>query len=159
MKKRIFFLMFGFVLMVAGLSAQQAKTYCNNRFGFCVNYPDMLKPASDGPANGDGIILEGEEGINVSISGSFNVMGWTPQRIYEFALEDLTADLGTEVKPVGPRIDTDGFEARFSTDEVYQYARMWSLGDTYLIINISGPKAASEKIETLKDRIATSFGS
>lgn len=159
MKNRSYLLVFGIVLLAAGLRAQESSTYCNNRFGFCVSYPAALKLSDDGPANGDGIILEAGQGMEVAISGSFNVMGWTPERIFEFALEDLSADLGAEIEPIEPRIDEDGFETRFTDGRTYQYARMWSLGDTYLVITVTGPEAEREQIEVLKDKLIPTFGS
>ena len=35
------------MLLAFGLNAQQSSTYCNNRFGFCVNYPASLKQAAN----------------------------------------------------------------------------------------------------------------
>ena len=159
MKKQNYFLLLGLMLLAFGLNAQQSSTYCNNRFGFCVNYPASLKQSADEPVNGDGISLEEKDGIKVSISGSFNVMNWTPERIYEFTVEDLSADLGPKVKPINSKVDENGSEARFSNQTTYEYVRMWNQGDTYLVITVTGTQSQLEKIEVLKDQMTASFGS
>lgn len=159
MKKQSYFLLLGLILLAFGLKAQRGSTYCNNRFGFCVDYPASLKQSADDPVNGDGIKLEAEDGITVSISGSFNVMNWTPERIYGFTVEDLSADLGPKVKPINSKVDENGFEARFSNETTYEYVRMWNQGDTYLVITVIGAQSQLEKIEALKDQMAASFGS
>ncbi len=145
-----------FFLLTAALYAQQTKTYCNNRFDFCVQYPAELKTDEGGSVNADGIILEAEGGVTIFVSGSHNVMDWTPERIFEFARADFADAAEVEevaVENIGTEMSEQGFEARFSAGNSYEYCRMWNFGDAYLVITITGPEEQAEKIEALKEAI------
>jgi len=59
---------------VSQLNAQQAYTkYCNDRYGFCVEYPVNLgmKPA---PTNNDGRVFYDSEGYSMRVYGSYNAL-------------------------------------------------------------------------------------
>jgi len=62
------------VNFVTQANAQQAYTkYCNDRYGFCVEYPVNfgMKPA---PTNNDGRVFYDTEGYSMRVYGSYNAL-------------------------------------------------------------------------------------
>jgi len=144
-------------LVFSSLGAQASKTYCNNRFGFCLDYPASLKVPDEGPINGDGITLAAENGIRISVSGSYNLMDWTPEAVYGFTREGLAADAGAEVAIQEAETTDTGFEALFLAGTSCQYARMLSQGNVYLVLTITGPKELKDDIVRTKEQLVLSF--
>lgn len=66
------------VLLPLPSLAENYTRYCNDRFGFCVDYPVSfgMKPA---PANGDGRIFYDDNGFRLIASGINNVLDDTPE--------------------------------------------------------------------------------
>ncbi|MCB0629463.1 MAG: hypothetical protein R2824_30855 [Saprospiraceae bacterium] len=63
----------------AELPADQEE-YCNERFNFCMTYPEDYFTESIFSDNGDGVTLRAQNGrIEVSALGAYNVMSWTPE--------------------------------------------------------------------------------
>jgi len=128
------------------------NTYCNNRFGFCVTYPEGVKLSEGQPINGDGILLENtEKDIIVNVSGSHNVMDWTPEKIYTFTREDFGMDMKAEVEVLESEVSNEGFEAILEAGGEIQHSRMWNIDDNYLVIAIHGPKDKKADIEKIWD--------
>ncbi len=144
-------------LVFSSLGAQASKTYCNNRFGFCLDYPAGLNVADEGPINGDGITLTAENGVRISVSGSYNLLDWTPEAVHEFTKEDLAADAGAAVATWEAETTDTGFEALFETGASYQYARMLSQGNIYLVLTITGPKELREDMARIQEQLKLSF--
>lgn len=61
------------LLFSSQLYAQSYKSYCNSRFGFCVNYPATfgMGPA---PTNNDGREFSDRDGFFMIASGNYNVL-------------------------------------------------------------------------------------
>ena len=56
--------------------AAEYAPYCNDRFGFCVSYPNHFARAPE-PDNGDGQSFYDNDGFNMTASGSNNVFRYT----------------------------------------------------------------------------------
>ncbi len=56
--------------------AHAETQYCNERFGFCVQYPSDFKKEPE-PANGDGQAFYDAQGFSLIVSGMNNVMDYT----------------------------------------------------------------------------------
>ncbi len=147
-------------LLTIQASAQQSLEYCNDRFGFCVKYPVDLHLAEDRPVNGDGIILEANGGgITVNISGSHNIMDYSPQRLYEFERMEFTEGQAGSVEELRLTTDAEGFEAVLAGDDDIEAIRMWRLNGAYAMISIRGPKSERARIEELWRQIKLSVNS
>jgi len=156
---KIFFTALAALLTVQA-NAQQPLEYCNNRFGFCVEYPVDLHLAKDRPINGDGIILEANGGsITVNISGSHNIMDYSPQRLYEFEKMEFAEGQENGVEELRLTTDAEGFQAVLAGDEDIEAIRMWRLNGAYAMISIRGPKSDRERIEELWRQIKLSVNS
>jgi hypothetical protein len=68
--------LFFFASIASPALAQSYKKYCNERYGFCVEYPEDfgMEPA---PTNNDGRVFYDGEGFRFSASGINNVMDKT----------------------------------------------------------------------------------
>lgn len=146
-----------FSAMLLSLSTLAAQAYCNNRFGFCLEYPAGFRLIDDGPINADGATLEAANGIRISVSGSFNVLEWKPEKIYEFTKEDFAAQAKAVVTELDAATTATGFEALLAAGESCQYARMLSKGDVFLLLTITGPEALLEDMKKLKEQLKLSF--
>lgn len=134
------------------------STYCNNRFGFCVNYPANLSPVKEAAINGDGLTLElPGSSITVTVSGSHNAMDWTPEKIYQYTQADLAERGKAGVEIISKRVDEKGFNAHIRSGALYEYTQMWLLDESYLIIIISGKNADQEMIEQLSREVSVTF--
>ncbi|MEQ8702727.1 MAG: hypothetical protein RIC19_02345 [Phaeodactylibacter sp.] len=140
--------------------AQGPLEYCNNRFGFCVEYPGELHLAQDRPINGDGILLEAEDGdIQVVIAGSHNVMDWAPEKIYSFEKEAFQESHQGIAKELKYEADASGFQAILSAGADMEAIRMWGRNGVYVLISITGPQAKTKHIEALWNKINVKFNS
>lgn len=138
----------------AQAQAQQPLEYCNNRFGFCVEYPVDLHLAEDRPVNGDGILLEANGGrITVSISGAHNIMDYSPERLYEFEKAEFAEGQTRGAEELRLTTEADGFQAVLAGDNDIEAIRMWRLDGAYAMISIRGPKAQRKRIEELWNQI------
>lgn len=60
------------------------EQYCNERFGFCMTYPEDYFTESIYSDNGDGVTLQAQDGrVEVSALGAYNVMNQTPEEVLE----------------------------------------------------------------------------
>ncbi|TXB62084.1 hypothetical protein [Phaeodactylibacter luteus] len=155
-----------FSLMLLGLfafyqgRAQQPLEYCNNRFGFCVEYPVDLHLAKDRPINGDGITLEADAGeIEVVIAGSHNVMEWTPEKIFSFEKAEFEDTYKAPAQELKFQADSQGFEAILSAGGEIEAIRMWSLNGVYVLVSIKGPEAKTARVESLWNSMRVKFSS
>ena len=148
------------ILAAQAAFAQGPLEYCNNRFGFCVEYPGDLHLAQDRPINGDGIILEADNGaIQVVIAGSHNVMDWTPGKIYSFEKEAFQEEHTVTTKELKYEADASGFQAILAAGTDVEAIRMWARNGVYVLISITGPQAKTPHIEALWNQIKVKFNS
>lgn len=157
MQKTILTLASFLLIAVSALSAQATKTYCNNRFGFCVEYPSELQVSEERPINGDGVVLMAPSGVQASVSGSYNVMDWAPEKILEYTQEDFSAVIGAKARVEEDEVTGQGFDVLLSAGTYYQYARMLSKGDVYLILTVTGPEESLDEIKNLHRQLKLTF--
>ncbi|MCB0577690.1 MAG: hypothetical protein KDD10_00070 [Phaeodactylibacter sp.] len=158
MQKSVRTLIFLSLAAVSTLAAQASKNYCNNRFGFCLHYPAELEVSAERPTNGDGVVLEAGNGIQVSVSGSYNVMNWAPEKILDFTREDFADVIGLEAAARESQVTSQGFDALLVAGSYYQYAQMQAQGDVYLILTVTGPEEFLNEMKSLKGKLKVAFG-
>lgn len=157
MQKTILTLISTLLIAVSSISAQATKAYCNNRFGFCVHYPAELEVSEERPTNGDGLVLLAPNGVQAAVSGSYNVMDWAPEKIFEFTTEDFAGIIGAEAATEEVEFTDRGFAAMLSAGTYYQFALMQSKGDVYLVLTITGPEESLEEIKKLRGQLKLTF--
>lgn len=154
---KLFFALFSLSLG-AGLQAQQME-YCNNRFNFCIHYPESLV-MQERSINADGITLTTADGkIQVCVTGSHNVMDWPAERIYSFEKEAFAEGVanGSEVQELEFTLEADGFQAILSKGQQVEAMRMWGKEEVYVLLSIRGPSLSKQEIETIWQQIAVKF--
>ncbi|MDV3002640.1 MAG: hypothetical protein N5P05_004295 (plasmid) [Chroococcopsis gigantea SAG 12.99] len=151
-KKRGFFTITAiFAIMFQGAmsSTEEYGRYCNERFGFCFDYPKNIKREPP-PANGDGITFIGTDGLEITGSGINNFFDDT---------------LDSEKETTAPNFERITYQARCRNWFVlsgYQRQNIiyWK---TYLgkgSINhlfIRYPKTLKQKYDPLVNRVSLSF--
>lgn len=140
------------------LQAQQME-YCNNRFNFCIHYPESLV-SQERSINADGITLSTADGqIQVCITGSHNVMDWPAERIYSFEKEAFAEGVSndSEVQELEFTLEDDGFRAILSKGKQVEAMRMWGQDEVYVMLSIKGPSLSKQEIETIWQQIAVKF--
>jgi hypothetical protein len=134
------------------------ETYCNNRFGFCITYPSSIQADKSGATNGDGLILKHNTApVTVNISGSHNVMDWTPEKIFTFTKEDFSYDTDSPVTVVSSDVNEGGFESIIKAGDQMQHTRMWVINNDYLLISIDGPSDKEQLIDQLWNDVIITF--
>lgn len=131
--------------------------YCNDRFSYCLTYPDEYFTQVMSSDNGDGIMLTNEEGtVKVSVTGAYNVMNWTVEEINDIYFESL------ENKPMEVRLseilteDTYGWvEMRYNYE--IQLFKVNLLNDAYVTMLITVPASQAELLEELTEKLQLSF--
>ena len=135
-------------------SKETAKQYCNNRFGYCLKYPEQLFPKSFVADNDDGIRLASEDGkLHVEASGSYNIMEWELVDIHNAIYDDLMLKY--------PDIITTSFDIWANRSEsVFRYGNQVSyyenilLNDQYITLVISVPQGMEALLVSLKNEVA-----
>ncbi len=123
------------LLPIAGRAQPQEK-YCNNRFGFCLLYPEGFFDRVDPSDNADGLrFFADEQGIEVSVSGSNNVLQWTPEEIGELEKEVVMEDYG-QVESATEKRGDNFFEYRFEVDGAQHLHRIYHRVDEIVFLRI-----------------------
>lgn len=146
------FLLLGLLMSSQWLCAQPqtTDTYCNSRFGFCVDYPATMTTIEGRATNGDGVELTNAAGdVVLHISGSHNAMDWTPEKIYTFTVEDFGIDVGAKEEVLTHDVTSTGFQAAIQAGSQYQLSGMWDNGPNYLLITMDGPMERKEDMEEI----------
>lgn len=76
------------VMLAAAADAQQYSRYCNDRYGFCVDYPGGLEMEPP-PVNGDGRGFHDQHGFSMTASGANNAFDDTVKSEMESQTRDF----------------------------------------------------------------------
>ncbi|MBR9921230.1 MAG: hypothetical protein GYB31_10360 [Bacteroidetes bacterium] len=138
-------------------SAEEARSYCNDRFGFCVEYPENLFTQVFIPDNGDGVLLQSEDGkYKVQASGSYNLMDWEIEDIYYFTFEDFSRE-SSGVKNLDSVFTETEYEATFLVDDQLRYYHTFLFADSYITLTIVVPKGEDNILNSLKDEVGLRY--
>lgn len=127
--------------------------YCNERYKFCISYPDNFFDEKELADNGDGISLyENDKNVDFKVFGSFNVMDWTLEDIYYFSMEDFVKN-EQEVKNLDQKFEDYAYETTFLADGKLYYYKTYLLDDAYVSLTLTLPADAMETLDQLKEDI------
>lgn len=159
----MFFIKFLLILLpMLGMPAGETTPadpaeYCNERFGYCLVYPDEYLTEQEVADNGDGISVRNAEGtVKVSVTGAYNVMNWNVEEIISLYFESL------ETKPMEVALseiltdDSYGW-VKVSYNYEIQLFKVNLLNDAYVTTLITVPASQAELLEQLNDSLQVSF--
>lgn len=114
------------------------ERYCNSRYGFCVDYPEVLLNQKHISANNDGIaVLSSDGNFQLRVYGYFNVMGWTVNDEYVDFLEVVQSNHpGAEVKELEKTFKDDQFEVLLLVGKKLHYERTVLKGNTFISMTL-----------------------
>ncbi|MCB0706114.1 MAG: hypothetical protein KDC34_12415 [Saprospiraceae bacterium] len=138
-------------------SGSTVQDYCNERFGYCMEYPEDIFTQEFFPDNGDGVLLISTDNMTrLRVSGSYNVLDWTMKDIYYFTFEDKTRE-NSKMQNIDSDLGENEFEATFVVGKTLQYVHGFKQADSYIILSIEVPVSDSERLTNLKDLVTLSF--
>ena len=114
------------------------EKYCNSRYGFCVEYPDVLLTQRHVSENNDGVALLSTDGnFQLRVYGYFNVMGWTVNDEYVDFLEVVQSNNpDAEVKELEKKFKEDEFEVLLLVGKKLHYERTVLRGNTFISMTL-----------------------
>lgn len=138
------------------LAAEQEE-YCNERFEFCVTYPDDYFTEKTYADNGDGVTMTVDNGrIEVDVMGAYNVMNWFVEDIINSYFKTI------QEKPMEVQLSeivadqTSGWATMTYNYEIqYFYVSMWN--DSYITMIITVPASQPETLDLLKQEVQLTF--
>jgi hypothetical protein len=122
----------------------ELAAYCNNKFDFCIHYPEAIFDEEAELNNGEGVVLTSEQGnIQLEILGVTNVNNWTTRDIYYHQFEDILT-----MHPSN-RLLYSKIEAEFCVVESIikhqrRYFEVQMRDDYYITISLKVPEYFSE---------------
>lgn len=127
------------------------ETYCNARFGFCINYDQDfgIEPAPD---NGDGRIFYDRDGFKMTVFGSNNITMTSLKDEIKFRSQNI--DKVTYQKIIEERGVVSGYK-----NNNIVYIKILKTKETFNILIIEYPKGLSEIYSSIVRDISTSFKS
>lgn len=133
-----------FFSVIAMAQSGELASYCHQKFDFCIHYPESLFDKKTNLNNGEGIVLESEDGdIELEILGISNVNNWNTKDIYYFQFEDILTThpsnrlLYSKIEPEFCIV-----ESIINNQRKYFEARM--ANGYYITINLKVPEYFSE---------------
>jgi hypothetical protein len=141
---------YGFIIIPLLLSfstmAQSGElaAYCNQKFGFCIHYPEALFDKEAVLLNQKGIVLTSERGnIRLEILGIANVNNWTTKDIYYLQFED-TLSRHPSNRLLHSKVEAEFCIVESIIDKQRQYFEVRMRADYYIIIRLKVPEYFSE---------------
>lgn len=139
------------------MANQGQLEYCNERYKFCISYPDNFFTGKNLADNNDGITLyEDVKDIEFKVSGSYNVMNWGLEDIYYFSLEKFVEGQ-QNIKNIDQNFEEYSYETTFLVDDKLHYYRTYLLDDVYVSLVIIIPANEMETLDKLKEEIEFSI--
>lgn len=139
------------------LTAPDLDEYCNERFEFCVTYPNDYFSERVYADNGDGLTLFARDRtVEIDITGAYNVMNWSVQDIVDHYFKTV------QEKPMEVEL------LELYTDEAYGWAKMKYnyeiqllqinlLNDAYVTTLMTVPTSEESLLEELQKTVQLTF--
>lgn len=140
------------LLGLTSASGLTFSTYCNERFGFCLEYPDslLMQPPPD---NGDGRIFKSKDGrVELRAYGSLNALSTTLRQEY------LKASASSPTRKVTYRLlKTDSFVVSGLEGGKVFYQKTFWRSDVFTTMQITYPPSLKSQYDPVVSRIVRSF--
>jgi len=125
------------------------KTYCNDRFRFCVNYEKSFK-ANRSSDNGDGISFYTNDGFKMKVFGINNTMEESLENEIKLRSTNITEVIYQKV------YDGRGIVLGY-TNNSNVHIEILKTEQSFIILSIEYPSALKEKYEPITSKISASF--
>jgi hypothetical protein len=134
------------------------SNYCNTRFDFCVLYPSGILPFQEVSPNDDGIILKTKNGQSeVNVHGSYNIMQWKPNDLFEFTVNSMTEDKDG-AKILSTVFENDYYESFFIFENNNYFLRSFFVDDYYVSLVVKVPVDEPLLMEQLRKEVKVTYG-
>jgi hypothetical protein len=143
----------------AALPVDQEE-YCNERFNFCMTYPEDYFSESIYSDNGDGVTLRAQDGrVEVSALGAYNVMDWTPEAIIQDYFK-IMQEKPMEVELLELYSDDYTAWAKMKYNHEVQLFQifMHPEDESYTTTVFTVPASSPELLEQLMNTVQLTFG-
>ena len=145
------------LLLLSIAQAEEYKTYCNARFGYCIDYASDLIPGGESQ-NGDGQVFESKEknGTELTVYGTNNALNTTFEKLFKDELKSFKKD-GSDVtlkKQTKTEIIISGFKDKGT--RIF-YKKILKGDGEFFIMILEYAKSDKEKLDTIVTHIAKSF--
>lgn len=130
------------------------KQYCNDRFDFCLKYPEQLFTKSWVADNNDGIRLGSEDGkLYVEASGSNNILNWQLVDIHNAYFDGLK-DQYPDIETMSFQVLGNRSESVFRYDKQVAYYENVLRDGHYITLIIKVPQGMEALLISLKNEVA-----
>jgi hypothetical protein len=146
------------LLAAVAVLFQPQEEYCNERFDFCLQYPvgffDRIEPSD----NADGVrLLAGGQDIELTISGSNNVLQWTLDDMRQLQKEVIAEDFGA-VQNLSEKPGPGYVEFRFLAAGATHLHRIYHREDEIVFLRIrAGRQTQPEVLAKLLSELVVQF--
>lgn len=125
------------------------ERYCNERFEFCVEYPNSIFTETLYSDNGDGVILTTEKDqLQMTISGMYN----PEDRSTEEVMDEIVSDL--DHKLLETKATDDDFIVRYVDEEdMAHYLKAVRLRDRYVYVDVVADKSRKLKMKLVTENL------
>ncbi|MCB0375609.1 MAG: hypothetical protein KDD04_06795 [Sinomicrobium sp.] len=159
----MFFINLIFALVpILGFSADLPATaeqeeYCNERFNFCVTYPNNYFTEKTYADNGDGVVMAtADSRVELDVMGAYNVMNWSVQDIIDSYFKSIK-NKPMEVELSELKTEASKGSAKMTYNYEIQLFQVNMLGDTYITTIITVPASEPELLNDLVNKIQVAF--
>ena len=133
-------------LVMVGQTASVAlgdkDTYCNERYGFCLEYSTKIYPLADVGENNDGIVLRSKGGESrLKAFGSHNMLDNSPLEELSFYINAIMDESETDVQVISEVDETSYSEALLQSGEVFYYIKVIRKGSSIIGMGVEVNRA------------------
>jgi hypothetical protein len=164
MKTKLFAIVFSLLWMGSFYGTLHSQTnnleeYCNNRYGFCIEYPGSTFTSKHMSANNDGVALISADGnYQLRVSGYFNVMDWPVEDEYTDFLDVVKSNShGLPVEEVWSDFSENRFEVILKIGPKLHYEMTVLQGNHFislsLEVNRKGQSLSDEDARLMLDKL------
>lgn len=155
------------LIMLATLPAQSQpiplktapieKTYCNERFAFCAQFPDLLFSTQTDLENGNGILLRTENDLaSVTIAGYPGFQGKDTQDIFSHELKKRTGE-GEQSVIISSLFGEDFYECFFLIDTRSYFHKAYLYNGKMILVSIETTINQPKLMQELRGAIRVDF--
>ncbi len=148
------FLSFSFLQKDGSIAATQ---YCNNRFGYCLNYPSSLFPDRTLSVQSDTLLLKSVGQIaEVKVIGKLGATKEAPEAIFEKNLQAISSKSG-KANVISTLFGEDFYEANFLCGDFTYHQKANFSPTAAVLLTITVPMNRPEMMVRAKSDIEIVF--
>lgn len=135
-----------FIIPCFSLCSQsgELRSYCNEKYDFCIYFPDEIFDKETTLNNGEGVIFSSSDNdITLEILGVPNINHWTTKDIYYFTFEDILTTPPSN-KLLSANIKPEFCIVESIIEKQRRYFEVRMRDEYYITIQLNVPKYLSE---------------